>query len=333
MEKQQWEYLKEIMRNNILITSAGRRVSLVRAFQQELRKIFPEAKVITTDSHPELSAACMASDKTIKICKINHPNYVDELLTICDSNEIGMVIPTLDTELRILADKKERFRDTYVVVSSLDFIEKCRDKRKTNLFFIEKGIPVPQEINKNNPTFPLFIKPFNGSLSSEIHYIQSLSQLTDYLLTDDKFMFMEYLSPQEHDEYTVDMYYDRNHELKCLVPRKRIEVRGGEVSKGITIKNEIYNFIVRKMSKLDGAIGCLTLQVFLHKLSKKIIGIEINPRFGGGFPLSYKAGANFPKWLIMEYILGETNIEIYDEWEEDLLMLRYDDEVLVHKYT
>jgi carbamoyl-phosphate synthase large subunit len=332
MVKQRWKFLKDIMKNNILITSAGRRVSLVRAFQRELKKIFPDAKVITTDSHPELSAACMVSDKAIKICKINHPNYIDELLTICNSNEVGIIIPTLDTELRILAEKKAMFRDTHIIVSSLDFIDKCRDKRKTNFFFVEKGISVPQEINKDNPTFPLFIKPFNGSLSSEIHHIQSVSQLTQYLLTDEKFMFMEYLSPQEHDEYTVDMYYDKNHELKCLVPRKRIEIRGGEVSKGITLKNEIFRVIPTKMAKLDGAIGCLTLQVFLNKVSNKIIGIEINPRFGGGFPLSYLAGANFPKWLIMEYILGETTIEIYNEWEENLLMLRYDDEILIHNY-
>jgi carbamoyl-phosphate synthase large subunit len=320
------------MKNNILITSAGRRVSLVRAFQQELKKIFPDAKVITTDSQPEVSAACMIADKAIKICKINHPNYVEELLTICNSNEVGMIIPTIDTELRILADKRAMFCDTHVIVSSLDIIEKCRDKRKTNLFFAERGISVPQEINKRNPTFPLFIKPFNGSLSSEIHHIESVSQLTQYLVTDEKFMFMEYLSPQEHDEYTIDMYYDKNHELKCLVPRKRIEVRGGEISKGITIKNEILSVINSKMAHLGGAIGCLTLQVFLHKVSKKIIGIEINPRFGGGFPLSYLAGANFPKWLIMEYLLDKKNIAIYNDWEENLLMLRYDDEILVHNY-
>jgi carbamoyl-phosphate synthase large subunit len=323
----------EKMKNNILITSAGRRVSLVKAFQQEIKKIFPDAKVLTTDSKPELSAACHVSDGAIKICQINHPDYIKELLSICHSNEIGMIIPTIDTELQILAIHKQEFYDIHIIISSLNFIEKCRDKRKTNTFFTEKGIPIPFEVDKKKPTFPLFIKPFNGSLSSEIHHIESVSQLTHYLLTDEKFMFMEYLSPKEYDEFTVDMYYDKNHELKCLVPRKRIEVRGGEISKGITMKNEVFNFIAIKMGKLEGAIGCLTLQVFLHKLSKEIIGIEINPRFGGGFPLSYKAGANFPKWLIMEYLLGETNIPIHNDWEENLMMLRYDDEVLIHNFN
>lgn len=317
------------MNNNILITSAGRRVSLVRAFQRELKNIFPEGKVLTTDFNPDLSAACQVSDGAIKTCKINDPNYIEELTSICASNGVRMIIPTIDTELQVLAANKEKFHGIDIIVSSLGFIEKCRDKRRINVFFLENNISIPVEINKRNPSFPLFIKPYNGSLSSEIHYIREASQLTDYLLTDDKFMFMEYLSPDEYDEYTIDMYYDRNHELKCFVPRKRIEVRGGEVSKGITIRDKCFNIIQLKLRKIDGAIGCLTLQVFRHKQTSEIIGIEINPRFGGGYPLSYMAGANFPKWIIMEYMLGYSDITAYDNWEDNLIMLRYDDEVLI----
>ena len=73
------------------------------------------------------------------------------------------------------------------------------------------------------------------------------------------------------------------------------------------------------------------MQFFFNQVTKRIIGIEINPRFGGGFPLSYEAGANYPSWLIKEYILGE-NVEYFDKWDENLLMLRYDNEVLVRDY-
>ena len=66
--------------------------------------------------------------------------------------------------------------------------------------------------------------------------------------------------------------------------------------------------------------------------TEKIIGIEINPRFGGGFPLSYMAGANFPKWIIDEYIYQD-KLEYYDGWEDKLLMLRFDDEVVIHDYS
>ena len=76
----------------------------------------------------------------------------------------------------------------------------------------------------------------------------------------------------------------------------------------------------------------MTSQFFKHKNNNSIYGIEINPRFGGGFPLSYLAGANFPKWIIQEYLFDLEIEESFDVWENNLLMIRYDDEILVHGY-
>jgi carbamoyl-phosphate synthase large subunit len=71
--------------------------------------------------------------------------------------------------------------------------------------------------------------------------------------------------------------------------------------------------------------------VILNKETQNIRAFEINPRFGGGYPLSYAAGANFPRWLIEEYLLSQ-EISYSDNWESNLLMLRYDDEILIHDY-
>lgn len=139
---------------------------------------------------------------------------------------------------------------------------------------------------------------------------------------------MEYLSPVSFDEYTIDLYYNKNSILKCVVPRKRIEVRGGEISKGITSKNEIIAFINEKLHYINGAKGCLTLQVFFNKINKEIVGIEINPRFGGGYPLSYAAGANYPKFIIDEYLLNQ-EIMYFDDWRDKTLMLRYDEGIII----
>jgi carbamoyl-phosphate synthase large subunit len=141
-------------------------------------------------------------------------------------------------------------------------------------------------------------------------------------------MFVDYLSPDEHDEYTIDMYYSRHDELKCLVPRLRIETRAGEVSKGRTSRIRAMDELRERMGTIEGARGCITLQVFVERASGTVSAIEINPRFGGGFPLSYEAGANYPRWLIEEYLLGKT-IESFDDWESDLTMLRYDAHVVV----
>jgi carbamoyl-phosphate synthase large subunit len=318
---------------NILLTSAGQRVSLVRAFQKEIKKISETAKVYTVDLNPILAPACHVSDGYDSITKVTDENYIQDLLEICLKRRIKLIIPTIDTELLVLSENKNLFIQNGIIpiVSDFKFIQKCRDKRISNEFFLENGIEIPKNIDKNKPSFPLFIKPYDGSLSKDIFVVKNNSELTEYHLSNTKLMFMEYIDSLENDEYTVDAYYDINNELKCVVPRKRIFVRSGEINKGVTQKNEIKSFVKSKLPKIEGAIGCLTMQFFFNPITKRIVGIEINPRFGGGYPLSYLAGANFPQWIIKEYLLYE-DISYFEGWENNLLMLRYDDEILVHNY-
>lgn len=317
--------------NNILITSAGRRVSLVRMFKKELKSFFSGAKVFTTDAEPALSAACHESDGAYKVIKNDAEGYIEELLTLAVKEKVKIIVPTIDTGLQILADHKDLFANEGItlVTCSSSFIEVCRDKRKSSSFFATKGIDSPQIFSKDNLQFPLFIKPYDGSMSVDTFLVESENDITPQHLSNSKFMFMEYINGGSYEEYTIDMYYDKDHYLKCLVPRKRIEVRGGEVNKGITIKGYVFEFLRDKLQFIEGAVGCLTMQLFFDKETKSIKALEINPRFGGGFPLSYLAGANYPSYLIQEYLL-EKQIVPFHDWEDRLLMLRYDDEILVH---
>jgi carbamoyl-phosphate synthase large subunit len=318
---------------NILITSAGQRVSLVRAFQKQLKSVFPDGKVFTADMQPQLSAACNVSDGYFQVKRVTEPSYIDELKSCCIENGITMVIPTIDTELMVLSRHKTGFASAgiHLVVCDEEFTAKCRDKRQINEFFIDSGIEVPRAIDKNVPEFPLFIKPFDGSLSADTFLVKSKDQLTSEHLENPRFMFMEYVDKEHYDEFTVDMYYNRKNMVKCIVPRKRMHIRAGEINKGLTCKNIIVPYLKEKLGYIRGAVGCLTLQLFLSKTNERIVAIEINPRFGGGYPLSYQSGANYPLWLINEYFLHQ-EISYTDGWEDQLLMLRYDDEVIVHGY-
>lgn len=317
--------------NNILITSAGRRVSLVRIFKKELNRHFADAKLYTADADPSLSAACFESDGAYKVRKNNEEGYVEELLSLAIDLGVKLIIPTIDTGLQILADKKQIFSDhgIHVIVSSKELVEVFRDKRKSSTFFSKFGIDSPEIYQKENLKFPLFIKPYDGSMSVDTFYIKDSQEITEQHLSNEKFMFMEYIDNTIYSEYTIDMYYDSEHNLKCLVPRKRIEVRGGEVNKGVTVKDFVFNYLKEKLGYVEGAFGCLTMQVFYNPENKSVKALEINPRFGGGYPLSYLAGANYPAYLIRECMLNE-KIEEYHNWENALLMLRYDDEILVH---
>ncbi len=315
---------------NILITSAGRRVQLVRSFQIELKKVFPTSKVFTAEANPEWSSACRVSDGFFVLPRVDNENYVNSIFGLCKQNEIKIVIPTIDTELLVLSRLKNLFslHNIEIIVSDFDLVSKCRDKRLTNLLFNELSINVPRAINKENLSFPVFIKPFDGSLSKDIFLIKHKEELTDSLLNNPKLMYMEYINPNDFDEFTIDAYYDRQSDLKCLVPRRRIEVRGGEISKGRTEKLDFYEILKNRLNFIKGAYGCLTIQVFIGKVTGEIIGIEINPRFGGGFPLSYASGANYPGYIIQEYIMNK-KIDFYDDWIGNRVMLRFDSEVIL----
>ena len=315
-------------RNNILISCAGRRVELLKYFKNSLVKISQDAKIFASDLNPNLSSACYFADDIIKTMPIGDDNYIDNLLTVCIKNDIGLIIPTIDTELLVLSQNTQLFldNDIEIVISSPDLISKCRDKRITHDLFKKIGIQSPIIYEKSNIIYPCFCKPYDGSNSSGAKIIYSKNDLTSEIDKNEKNIFMELVS-NDYKEYTVDAYFDRSQVLKCLIPRERIEVRAGEVSKGITRKNYVYDYLKDKLKLLEGARGCVTVQVFGDPISKDIKGLEINPRFGGGFPLGYSAGGTFPEWILNEYIQN-IEIEFYDDWKDNLLMLRYDSMVI-----
>lgn len=321
---------------NILITSAGRRVSLIRSFKKELQKAGLMSKVYASDCNPILSAACHIADDFFSVPQLDDPNYVNILIALCKENSIALVIPTIDTELLNLATNKHRFENEgiAVVISSVDFISKCRNKRLIHDFFRDQNINVAKEFTKENYKLPLFIKPVDGSRSVDNYIIKSEDELAEYHFNNDKLMFLEYLDHDDFNEFTCDLYYSKDYILKCIVPRQRIEVRDGEVYKAMTARNQLVSYIKENLSYIHGAVGCLTTQFFMHKSNEnQIYGIEINPRFGGGYPLTYLSGANFSQWIIEEYLLDKQIEDKFDVWESNLLMIRYDDEILVHGYT
>ncbi len=310
---------------NILITSAGRRVTLVNIFRKTLKKYNKNGKVYTTDMNPFFSSACHISDSYFKVPKVTDKNYIKILKDICIENNISIVVPTIDTELHILAPAKDEFLEynILIAVSSEEFCKTFYLKTTTERFFKKYGFKTPEIITDlNNCSFPIFVKKNNSSSSigakiiNNLEEAKSLSKYGDYI-------FQQYINGEE---YTVDVFIDRNERVISIIPRLRIEIRAGEVSKAKTVKDKKIIEEVKELCKyLKGAYGCLTIQLF--KTENEIYFIEINPRFGGGYPLSYFAGANFADYLIQDFLQYDL---IYNEsWKNNLIMLRYDAEVIV----
>ena len=296
----------------------------MRSFQKTLKEFNPQGKVFCVDMDPFMSSASQVADGFAEVPRVSDENYIDILKKYVKENNISIIVPTIDTELSILAEARDEFlqEGVLVSVSSKEICDIFYLKDTTERFFLSHGFDTPKGVDIYSCDYPVFAKLNNSSCSIGASVVET-QQEAEKLAKDKNYIFQEYI---KGDEYTVDVFIDKNNQVVSVVPRLRIEVRSGEVSKAKTIKDfEIIQSVKQLCSKLKGAYGCITVQLF--KSDKKIYFIEINPRFGGGYPLSYLSGANFAKLLIQDYL--DKDLVYDDSWRDNLVMLRYDAEVLV----
>jgi carbamoyl-phosphate synthase large subunit len=297
------------------------------AFKRAMEALDVRGQVYGADWSP-LAPAFHVADKSFLVPGVNAPDYVDELLDVCRKNKVGLVIPLIDWELQVLAEAKERFAEAgaRMLVSSPRVVEICRDKKKTFDFLHEGGWGSPRvfsyEEAQDGP-FPLFMKPRFGSSTRHVRFLRNRLALKRYVRHRNRAVIQEVV---RGTEYTVDVYAGLDGVPRVAVPRQRIQVRAGEVAKARTVRHR--PIIERSMEVVQGlgeCAGVITVQCFLTA-DGEIKFFDINPRFGGGVPLAIKAGAHFPRWIILEH-LGEDPEIPPDGWEEGLVMLRYDAEV------
>jgi carbamoyl-phosphate synthase large subunit len=314
---------------NVLLTCVGRRVSLLRGFRQALADLGLRGKVIGAD-YSALAAGYHLADEGVLVPPVEEATYVDALLEVCRSRQVHMLVPLIDWELAVLAGAAERFRAAGVrlVLSAAPVVAICRDKRQTHDFMKGHGFDTPTILpyaHALEAEFPLFMKPRFGSSAKDVHYVADRAALEFYNRRGAETVIQEFVQGQEH---TVDVYAGLDGTPRVAVPRRRIEVRGGEVSKALTVRQpEIIRRSMDLVRALGACMGVVTLQCFLQP-EGGVKFIEINPRFGGGVPLAIRAGANFPRWLVEEHLGRKPHIDP-EAWQGGLAMLRYDEAVFV----
>jgi carbamoyl-phosphate synthase large subunit len=317
----------------VLFTCIGRRVSLLNAFRQAARQLKIPASFLGTDA-TNLSSALQLCGKRFLVKPVTHTQYVSQLLRIVKDNHVKLLVPTVDLDLRLLALNEPKFAAAgcRVLISKPHVIDICQDKRKTYRFLLKNGFDTPVTMSvrtalaKKKLSWPCFLKPWDGYASRGNAVVHDRRELAFFAKRIPNPICQDYVNGIEH---TCDAYVDFNMNVRCVVPRKRIEVRAGEVSKGQVVKHPLIMAQAASLVETLGAgPGVVTLQLFLTP-DNKVKFIEINPRFGGGAPLSIKAGAHFPKWILQELLGRKTNIRP-DAFEDGLIMLRYDGEVWLH---
>ena len=315
---------------NILFTCIGRRVSLLNSFKKAAKELKLNCRFLGTET-TELSSALQLCDKKFIVKPTTHHGYIKQLLKIVKQANVKLLVPTVDLDLQILAKNKDKFAAAgcIVLVSKPQVVNICQDKRETFKFLIKNGFNTPktltakQALAKKNLKYPCFLKPWDGYASKGNAIAGNHRELIFYTKKIPNCIVQEFIDGQE---FTCDAFVDFKLQARCVVPRKRIETRTGEVSKSKIIKDsKIIRRTTELIKKLGAGPGVITVQLIQTK-NEKIKFIEINPRFGGGAPLSIKAGANFPKWILQE--LCGKNLKIkFDGFKNNLTMLRYDAEV------
>lgn len=314
---------------NILILSAGRRVELVQNFRKAAKRLNIKSNVVAGDCSETAPAIYFADRKTI-LPRINEPNYIDEIINVCNKEDVKLVVPTIDTDLLLLSEERKRIESesgAMVLVSNTGAVSICRDKINTQRFLEENGFKIPkmyseEELDSESIQFPLFIKPKLGSSSINTFKVNNLEELNTYRSLIKEPIVQDFM---EGKEFTVDVFLDFDGKLITVVPRLRMATRSGEISKGKIIKdNEIIEDI-KKLVEVLKPIGHITVQ--LMKTKKGIEYIEINPRFGGGAPMSIQSGADSCENLY-RLLMGE-KLEYNEDYRDNIMFFRFDNSICV----
>ena len=314
-------------RYTILFSCIGRRVALVDAFRQSLDRLGLKGRILGADTSP-YSAALQTCDQAFLVHASEHKEYVGQLLDICRANKVDLLVPLIDPELQALAGCNARFAEvgTTLLLSARHVIDICRNKARTFEALTRAGIDTPHVYayrESAKADLPLFMKPRHGSSAKDIHKINTLDELVYYHRQVPDAIIQEFIEGQE---YMLDVFADFQGRPLCVVPRKRIEVRAGEVSKSMTCRDEeLVKLGMSTVRALECCMGPITIQCF-RTASGRTPVIEINPRLGGGVPLAIEAGADIPRWTI-ECARGESPQVDPDAWQDRLVMLRYDEAV------
>jgi carbamoyl-phosphate synthase large subunit len=319
---------------NILISSAGRRVSLLRIFKRTLHEMGLRGNVVAVDTS-RMSSAFHAADYAVQVPHCLNESFVPTMLEICRRHNIRLLIPTIDPELPVYAAHRDAFKaiGTTVCVSSPEVVAIGMDKVKTHEWLLAHEMPTVSQataagvLREGNWTYPLIAKPVRGSSSIGVSVVQNEKELR--MATRDGEYIVQTLAPG--NEYTIDLLINFKGECVCSIPRRRIETRMGEVSKGMTVREKVLDDCAKRFcSALPGSFGAMNFQLFWEPSSGEINIIELNPRFGGGYPLAWEAGGKFPQWLIEE-LLDLPSTASNNTWRDRLVMLRYDEAVFVNE--
>ncbi|MBI1831325.1 MAG: ATP-grasp domain-containing protein [Planctomycetes bacterium] len=330
---------------NVLLTCAGRRNYLVRYFQAALHG---SGEVIACDSS-ESAPAFTEADRSFVVPPADHPDYWDILEAICDEQQVRLLIPVHDLELAGLARRIDRFHavGTVPMISAPEVIATCQDKWASFRFLRSHAIATPETFRSIDELrrglaqgaigFPLLIKPRWGTTSFGIERIDNEHelglayqwgqvQLRRGILAKlaqaapaDCFVFQQYV---EGDEYGLDVVNDMDGDYAGSLARRKLAIRAGNTDRAITVCDPELERVGRTIGRALGHVGILDSDLIRTKEGYQVL--DLNARFGGGYPFSHTAGADVPAALIA-WVNGAAHDPAWLQCRTGVLSAKFDE--------
>ena len=313
---------------NILILSCGTRNKIVQYFREALGS---DGVVIAADMSPYAPALYDAHRHYIVPC-ITKPEYIDRVLEICEKERIKGVLSLIDPELELLAANEARFAavDTTVIGSDAQKCRRAMDKMEMYRWLTAHGYPCAasfgtledfdQAVAEGKVTYPVFVKPINGSASLSINRAPD-RQTVELLMNHSKgMMIQQYLRGQE---IGADVYVDLiSGEVVSIFTKKKLMMRAGETDKAVSFKDQALFDLIEKFVKESGFRGQIDIDLF--DVDGTYYISEVNPRFGGGYPHAYACGADHMT-LILNNLRGLQNPVAIGAYAENRVMMKYNE--------
>jgi carbamoyl-phosphate synthase large subunit len=300
----------------VLFTCAGQRVDIVSAFRRA------GARTVAVDADPLAPALYHAHERAI-VPLVDHPDYLPALQELVREYEARLVIPLADLDHLLLAERRTELDGALVLLPAPEVVRRTEDKYEAHLFFERHGIPspaswLPGELPDDLP-FPVLIKPRRGFGSRHIYRAAERGELDFHLHRTPAESFVQQVCTGE--EFSIDVFCD--FEGRCLgaIPRTMIESKGGESIKGTSIKDEELIEFGRLVAETLPIWGPANIQCFRVSEDRHEV-TDVNPRFGGGFPLPLAAGGRYPE-LALALARGERPEPRLGDFREGVTMTRF----------
>jgi len=306
----------------VLFTCAGQRVDIVTAFARA------GATTLAVDAN-ELAPALYHSDRRAVVPRVDDPAYLPAIQELVRAHDVRLIVPLADLDHMLLATHRDAL-DTVVLLPGPDTIRLCEDKYRGHRFFEEQGIPspptwLPEELPADVP-FPVLVKARRGFGSRHIYRATNHEELDFFLSHTSADSMVQAVCGGE--EFSIDVFCDLDGRCLNAIPRTMIESKGGESIKGATIKDAELIEHGRRVAEALGIVGPANIQCFRERPGLLPV-TDVNPRFGGGFPLPTAAGSRYPE-LAIALANGERPQPRLGEFREGIVMTRYFSQVVLH---